>query len=85
MNTDESEQYETIEELSHLFIVVQAIRSRLANETHGPSYDLAQEMNEFLHLARVKMEAIHAETFGGSGALTDRRSAGRRATDLRVI
>lgn len=85
MSADESNMYETIDELSHLFVVVQAMGSRLANETHGPLYDLAQEMNELLHLARTKMESIQAETFGASRALMDRRAAGRRASDFHLL
>jgi hypothetical protein len=54
----EGERRETIEELSNLLFVVQEMGRRLANETHGKSYDLVRELNELLHRARAKLDLI---------------------------
>lgn len=61
MLEDESpkgEWRQTFEELSELFFLVQEMGRRLANETHGESYDLVRELNERMHQVRVKMEVI---------------------------
>ena len=49
---------ETIEELSGLLFVVQAMGSRLANETHAEAYDLIRELNQLLHQARATVTLI---------------------------
>jgi hypothetical protein len=56
--TLEGERRETIQELSDLLFVVQEMGRRLANETHGESYDLVRELNELLHQARAKLDLI---------------------------
>lgn len=56
--TPEGERRETIQELSDLLFVVQEMGRRLANETHGESYDLVRELNELLHQARAKLDLI---------------------------
>lgn len=82
MQVDISERLETIDELSHLFVLIKAAGRRLANETHGSSYDLAQEMNELLSLARAKLGQIEDDTFGNQPRQADRRAGmTRRATD----
>jgi hypothetical protein len=75
MQFDESDRYEAIAELTHLFVVIQASGRRLANDTHGLSYDLAQEMNTLLRVARAKLDQIEAESFGSSPAKADRRAS----------
>jgi hypothetical protein len=52
------ERIETAKELSDLFVVVQEMGRRLANETHGEAYDLVRELNELLHQARLKINQI---------------------------
>jgi hypothetical protein len=54
----DGERRETIEELSDLLVVVQEMGRRLANETHGESYDMVRELNEILHMARLKIGKI---------------------------
>lgn len=54
----DGERRETIEELSDLLVVVQEMGRRLANETHGESYDMVRELNEILHTARLKIGEI---------------------------
>lgn len=82
MQFDESDRYEAIAELTHLFVVIQASGRRLANDTHGLSYDLTQEMNTLLRVARAKLDQIEAESFGSSPAKADRRaSISRRGSD----
>jgi hypothetical protein len=61
MQAGEIERYQTIEEIAQLFGVVQAMGHRLAEETHGASYDEVRALNELLHQARMKIEAIQAE------------------------
>lgn len=56
--TLEGERRETIQELSDLLFVVQEMGRRLANETHGESYDLVRELNDLLHQARAKLDLI---------------------------
>ena len=56
--TREAERRETVEELAELFFVVQEMGRRLANETHGNSYDLVRELNDLLHQTRAKISAI---------------------------
>ncbi len=54
----EEERRETIVELSTLLAVVQEMGQRLANETHGDSFYLVEELNEILHQARLAMKRI---------------------------
>ena len=63
--TKESERRETIEELSDLLFVVQALGQRLANETHGDSYSQVGELNELLHQTRVQLAKIEDGTVEG--------------------
>jgi hypothetical protein len=82
MQVDISERLEAIDELSHLFVLIRAAGRKLANETHGSSYDLSQEMNELLSLARGKLGKIEDESFGNDARKADRRAAmARRLTD----
>ena len=54
-------------ELSTLLAVVQEMGQRLANETHGDSYYLVEELNEILHQARLSMKGIKsAQRKGGA-------------------
>ena len=54
----EEERRETINELSDLLFVVQEMGRRLANETHGDSYEVVREVNEMLHRVREKIRQI---------------------------
>lgn len=54
----EGERHETIDELSDLFLVVQEMGRRLANETHGDSYAQVQQLNQRLHHARIQLDRI---------------------------
>ncbi len=59
---DEPEERDlSIDQLSKLLSVVQVLACKLANESHGRSYDKARELNELLHLARMQISAIEAE------------------------
>lgn len=80
MQAGERERYEALDELSQLFGVVQAMGHRLADETHGPSYDDVRELNEYLHQARMKIDAIQAQLFGSPRVLMERRAQGRRGS-----
>jgi len=82
MEVDISERLEAIEELSHLFVLIQAAGRKLANETHGSSYDLSQEINELLSLARAKLGKIEDESLGSQARKADRRATmTRRLSD----
>lgn len=63
--TREGERRETIDELSDLFVVVQEMGRRLADETHGDSYSRVRELNEILHQARVQLTKIRDSTVEG--------------------
>ena len=63
MQIDDSqrqERRETVEELSQLLLIGQEMGRRLANETHGASYELILELNQVLHQARTQIELIQA-------------------------
>lgn len=51
-----------IDQLSKLLSVVQVMACRLANESHGRSYDKARELNELLHMARLQISVIESES-----------------------
>lgn len=50
-----------IDQLSKLLSVMQDVGRKLANESHGRSYDRARELNEILHMAREQINAIEQE------------------------
>ncbi len=50
-----------IDQLSKLLSVMQDVGRKLANESHGRSYDRARELNEILHMAREQISAIEQE------------------------
>jgi len=52
------ERRKTVAELLELLLVVQRMGHRLADETHGESYDLVRDLNDLLHQTRVKIEQI---------------------------
>ncbi|MBI2746922.1 MAG: hypothetical protein HYX45_15220 [Burkholderiales bacterium] len=58
MNFDFDERQDRIDQLSKLLSVMQDVARKLANESHGRSYDKARELNEILHRARLQMDAI---------------------------
>jgi hypothetical protein len=60
--TMEDERRETINELSHLFFVVQEMGRRLANETHGSPYSDVRQLNELLHQAHIQLAKIKDDT-----------------------
>jgi hypothetical protein len=78
------ERFEALEELSQLFGVVQAMGLRLADETHGASYDDVRDLNEILHQARKKIDLIQTDMFGMSRVLMERRATGRRTSDRQL-
>ncbi len=55
-----------VEQLSRLLMVVQDMARKLANESHGRSYDKVRELNELLHLARQQIDSIQADVGTGS-------------------
>jgi len=52
------ERRKTVAELLELLLVAQRMGHRLADETHGESYDLVRDLNELLHQTREKIEQI---------------------------
>ena len=61
---EQNERRETIEELAELIAVVQEMGRRLANETHGASYDLVLELNQRIHQTREQIALIRASSPG---------------------
>ncbi|GGA69657.1 hypothetical protein GCM10011369_09130 [Neiella marina] len=55
------ERRETIYELADLFVVVQEMGQRLAEETHGDGFDEVREFNVLLHQARQRLNHIKRE------------------------
>jgi hypothetical protein len=82
MEVDISDRLAAIDELAHLFVLIQAAGRKLSNEMHGGSYDLSQEMNELLSSARAKLGQIENDAFGSQARKSDRRAAmTRRLSD----
>ncbi len=66
-----------IEQLAKLLIVVQDMARKLADESHGRSYDKVRELNELLHRARLQMASIQADEGGMAPLGIERRRAPR--------
>jgi hypothetical protein len=60
----EGERRETIDELSDLLVVVQAMGQRLATETHGDAFDQVRQLNELLHQVRLQLDRIVEDAAG---------------------
>jgi hypothetical protein len=72
-----------VEQLVKLLALAQDVAHKLANESHGRSYDQVRELNEILHLARRQVAAIEAEVESGPQPGVERRRAPRsRFADL---
>jgi hypothetical protein len=69
-----------IEQLSKLLLVVQDVAHKLADESHGRAYDQVRELNEIVHLARLQVGAIEANT-GSMLPAMERRRAARASFD----
>jgi hypothetical protein len=61
MGFEFDERQDRIDQLSKLLSVMQDVARKLANESHGRSYDKVRELNEILHRARLQMDAIETE------------------------
>lgn len=61
MDLDFEERANHIEQLSKLLSVMQDVGRKLANESHGRSYDKVWHLNQILHLAREQIVAIEKE------------------------
>lgn len=61
MSNDFEERSDYIDQLSKLLSVMQDVGRKLANESHGRSYDRVRELNEVLHKAREQITAIESE------------------------
>ncbi len=66
-----------IEQLAKLLIVVQDMARKLADESHGRSYDKVRELNELLHRARLQMASIQADEGGMAPLGIERRHVPR--------
>lgn len=55
------ERADHTDQLSKLLSVMQDVGRKLANESHGRSYDKVREFNQILHLAREQLDAIEQE------------------------
>jgi hypothetical protein len=62
-----------IEQLSKLLTVVQDLARKLADESHGRSYDKVRELNELLHLARQQLTSIQLDADVGAPSGIERR------------
>jgi hypothetical protein len=61
MTYEFDDRSDLIEQLAKLLSVTQDMGRKLANESHGRSYDRVREFNEILHLAREQLTAIEQE------------------------
>lgn len=60
MHGYQTDRHETIRELYQLFVTVQQVGQVFADASHGAAHKDAHELNELLHLVRLKIEEIHA-------------------------
>jgi hypothetical protein len=77
MDDEPDERDLSIDQLSKLLSVVQVMACKLANESHGRSYDKARELNEILHLARMQISAIETEAANSTFVALERRKTPR--------
>ena len=61
MTYESEDRADLIDQLAKLLSVTQDMGRKLANESHGRSYDRVRELNEILHLAREQLTAIEQE------------------------
>lgn len=80
MTFEFEERQDRIDQLSKLLSVMQNVGRKLANESHGRSYDKVHELNEILHRARQQIDAI--ETEERRQVLMERRRAPRTSLDI---
>lgn len=66
-----------IEQLSELLSVVQDLAHKLADESHGRSYDQVRELNEIVHLARLRVGHIQADAVDKPPFADERRRTAR--------
>ncbi len=78
MNDEDLERDMTLEQLSQLLSAVQVMGRKLANESHGRSYDRVREFNEILHRARMHLHLIERDAPTQPGQLLERRRTARR-------
>lgn len=62
MTGDDDDRFVTIEQVTQLLSAVQVMARKLANESHGRTYDRVQELNQILHRARMQLNLIEADS-----------------------
>lgn len=62
MTFDDEDRYGTIEQVTQLLSAVQVMARKLANESHGRTYDRVRDLNEILHRARMQLNMIEADS-----------------------
>lgn len=77
MDTEHELRDMHIEHLSKLLSVVQDVARQLADESHGRAYDQVRELNEIVHLARVRIDAIQAQAGQPVPLAMERRRSAR--------
>ena len=74
MTYEAEDRADLVDQLSKLLSVTQDMGRKLANESHGRSYDRVREFNEILHLAREQLTAIEVAAGDGGRALVVQRT-----------
>lgn len=80
MTEEDLERDMTLEQLAQLLSAVQGMGRKLANESHGRSYDAVRELNELLHRARMQLLVIEREAQALPAQALERRRTMRRET-----
>ena len=62
MTIDNGDRLATIEQVTQLLSAVQVMARKLADESHGRTYDRVREFNEILHRARMQLNMIEADS-----------------------
>lgn len=62
MTFDDDDRFATIEQVTQLLSAVQVMARKLANESHGRTYDRVRDFNEILHRARMQLNMIEADS-----------------------
>lgn len=55
------EKFGLVEDIADLLSVIQKKGHKLANETHNETYDLVNELNQYLHEAHLQLRKLQSK------------------------
>lgn len=77
MDAESLKRTRHVERLSELLALVQDAAHKLADASHGRTYDQIRELEEILRLARLQVDVIQADAVRGAPQGLERRSSPR--------